>query len=96
MLRLIRCHEEAVYTVAFTPDSRILLTACSLGNIRLHYLNIDNDNLSTIREAACSIDAAHDLGVLSADISKFIHVDRKCSFIIKSYVHVFMPILPPT
>lgn len=80
-----------MHTVAFTPDSRVLLTACSLGNVRLHYLDIENDNLSTIRDAACSIDAAHDLGVLSADISKFIHVDRKAEHVCDiSSSHVLM------
>lgn len=100
MFSLLRCHEEAVHTVAFTPDSQVLLTACTLGNIRLNYINIENENLITIHgmlsykvfifnhlyflikicpalEASCSIDGAHDLGVLSADFVKFIHIDRK-------------------
>lgn len=46
--RIIRCHEEAVHTVAFSPDSSVLLTACTLGNIRIHYNDIDNENFSVI------------------------------------------------
>lgn len=42
--RLIRCHEEAVHAIAFSPDSNILLTACTLGNIRLNTIDVDCDN----------------------------------------------------
>lgn len=46
--RHIRCHEEAVHTVAYSPDSSILLTACTLGNIRLHCIDMENQNFSVI------------------------------------------------
>lgn len=31
-----------------------------------------------VSDASCYIDSAHDLGVLSADFCKFIHIDREC------------------
>lgn len=43
MFRLIKRHEEAVYCVAFSPDSSILLTACSIGNIRVSYMENDTE-----------------------------------------------------
>lgn len=35
LLKIIRCHDESVQMVAFSSDSKIFLTACSLGNVRL-------------------------------------------------------------
>ncbi|KAJ6625922.1 WD repeat, SAM and U-box domain-containing protein 1 [Pseudolycoriella hygida] len=75
IIRLIRCHEESVHALSFSPDSNILLTGCTLGNLRLHYADVANETLSTITDPSCSIDSAHDLGVLSADFCKFIHID---------------------
>lgn len=48
IFRLIRCHEEAVHALCFSPDSNILLTGCTLGNIRVHYADVGNENMSTI------------------------------------------------
>lgn len=75
IVRLIRCHEEAVHALSFSPDSNILLTGCTLGNIRIHYADVGNESMSVINDASCYIDSAHDLGVLSADFCKFIHID---------------------
>jgi hypothetical protein len=71
--RLIRNHEEAVHTIAFSADSNVLLTACTLGNIRL--LLVDDYEINN--EADCFIDCAHDMGVLGSDFCKLIHKDRK-------------------
>ena len=83
--------------MAFSSDSDILLTACTLGNVRLYA--VENDFAGTftaghgvvhlsincvsffagdLSSADCSIDAAHDMGVLSADFCKIVHTDRKC------------------
>lgn len=35
LLKIIRCHEETANVVAFSPNSKIILTACMLGNLRL-------------------------------------------------------------
>lgn len=41
--RIIKRHEESVYCMAFAPDSSILLTACSIGNIRISYMENDTE-----------------------------------------------------
>lgn len=51
--RLIRCHEEAVHVIGFSPDSNILLTGCMLGNIRMHYADVANENMSVV-SGSCS------------------------------------------
>lgn len=56
--------------MSFSPDSTILLTACTIGNIRISYM--DNNT----EETDCSIDGAHDMGVLSTDFCKLQHSDR--------------------
>lgn len=43
-LRILRYHEETVYTVAFSPDSRVLLSACNMGSLR--FMIVDNENAS--------------------------------------------------
>uniref|UniRef100_A0A182NHR0 U-box domain-containing protein n=1 Tax=Anopheles dirus TaxID=7168 RepID=A0A182NHR0_9DIPT len=37
----VKVHDEAVHTIAFSSDSDILLTACTLGNVRLYA--VEND-----------------------------------------------------
>ena len=34
-------HEEAVTTLAFTKDSKIMLTACNMGNVRMFFNDFD-------------------------------------------------------
>lgn len=68
--RIIKRHAEAVHCLSFSPDSTILLTACNLGNVRISYMDSENE------DADCSIDAAHDMGVLSTDFCKLCHSDR--------------------
>uniref|UniRef100_A0A182VET5 U-box domain-containing protein n=1 Tax=Anopheles merus TaxID=30066 RepID=A0A182VET5_ANOME len=77
----VKVHDEAVHTMAFSSDSDILLTACTLGNVRLYA--VENDFAGDLSSADCSIDAAHDMGVLSADFCKIVHTDPtdKCSLI---------------
>jgi WD40 repeat protein len=35
----LKFHEEAVHVLAFSSDSNIFLTACTMGNIRLFLIN---------------------------------------------------------
>uniref|UniRef100_T1GHS5 Anaphase-promoting complex subunit 4 WD40 domain-containing protein n=1 Tax=Megaselia scalaris TaxID=36166 RepID=T1GHS5_MEGSC len=77
-LRILRYHEETVYTVAFSPDSRVLLSACNMGSLR--FMIVDNENASeSLTEFDCAVDAAHDLGVCSSDFSKISHTDPEIS-----------------
>lgn len=92
LCRIIKRHDEAVHCLAFTPDSNILLTACSLGNIRLSYMDTESEGLMDshiwlielmifdcffiLKDPDCWIDAAHDMGVLSADFCSLYHTDR--------------------
>ncbi|XP_059616079.1 WD repeat, SAM and U-box domain-containing protein 1-like isoform X2 [Phlebotomus argentipes] len=69
----IRVHEEAVHTLAFSQDSYLLLTGCNLGNLRFFILEATVESQKFI--ADCSVDNAHDLGVLSADFCKIVRTD---------------------
>ncbi|KAG5670890.1 hypothetical protein PVAND_001122 [Polypedilum vanderplanki] len=65
-------HEETVPTLTFTKDSKVMLTGCTLGNMRMFFTDFDAENV----EPSLLIDNAHDLGVLSADFSKIIRLDH--------------------
>ncbi|XP_050096821.1 WD repeat, SAM and U-box domain-containing protein 1-like [Anopheles aquasalis] len=69
----LKVHDEAVHTIAFSSDSNIFLTACTLGNVRM--FAVGDDFAKALSSADCSIDAAHDMGVLSADFCKIVHTD---------------------
>uniref|UniRef100_A0A8D8CHR1 WD repeat, SAM and U-box domain-containing protein 1 n=2 Tax=Culex pipiens TaxID=7175 RepID=A0A8D8CHR1_CULPI len=71
--RRMKIHDEAIHTIAFSSDSSVLLTACTLGNIRFYA--VEDDFEAEITKPDCSIDAAHDMGVLSADFCKIVHTD---------------------
>ncbi|XP_058827920.1 uncharacterized protein LOC131687848 isoform X2 [Topomyia yanbarensis] len=79
--RYMKIHDEAIHTIAFSSDSTVLLTACTLGNIRFYA--VEDDFEAEMSKADCLIDAAHDMGVLSADFCKIIHADPadSCSII---------------
>lgn len=75
MKKVFKNHEmESVPALAYSCDSKILMTACCLGNIRLYYLS-DLDAETT--EPDCLIDNAHDMGVFSGDFCKIVKNDRK-------------------
>nr|XP_019557895.2 WD repeat, SAM and U-box domain-containing protein 1-like [Aedes albopictus]XP_029725429.1 WD repeat, SAM and U-box domain-containing protein 1-like [Aedes albopictus]XP_029725431.1 WD repeat, SAM and U-box domain-containing protein 1-like [Aedes albopictus] len=76
--RHMKIHDEAIHTMAFSSDSSILLTACTLGNIRFYA--VEDDFEAEISKPDCSIDAAHDMGVLSADFCKVVHTDPADNF----------------
>lgn len=69
--RTIFEHEGATQTLAFTPDSQYLVTACTLEFMRVWYVQ---DLIDTTSDLPCipvaKVDNAHDLGVFCADISK--------------------------
>lgn len=58
-------HADAITAIAFTHDSRYLVTACNEGTWRL-FDTLDEKNGS---EALMVCDASHDLGVQGCDFS---------------------------
>ncbi|KAJ8924304.1 hypothetical protein NQ315_007097 [Exocentrus adspersus] len=66
-------HEGTTQSLAFTPDSQYLVTACSLEFIRVWYVQ---DLVDTTMDSVCNpvarIDNAHDMGVFCVDVSKHI------------------------
>jgi len=58
-------HADAISAIAFTHDSRYLVTACNEGTWRL-FDTLDEKNGS---EALMVCDASHDLGVQGCDFS---------------------------
>lgn len=85
-------HEEAVPTLAFSKDSKIMLTGCLMGNVRMFFNDFEgklkcdksrrtpkgNYFLSAeIIEPDLLIDNAHDMGCMAADFCKVTRLDRK-------------------
>ncbi|XP_076180515.1 WD repeat, SAM and U-box domain-containing protein 1 isoform X2 [Ptiloglossa arizonensis] len=72
---LIRCfqkHDGAVQSVCFSPDSNWLVTTCTLGVMKLFSVAEIIDSCVSDNQAIPEyawIDDAHDLGVISCDIS---------------------------
>lgn len=71
-----------MHCLSFSPDSTILLTGCTIGNIRISYMDNESD------EPDCIIDAAHDMGVLSTDFCKLYHSDREFCFLLFDLIPV--------
>lgn len=74
LIRAFRKHDGAVHSVCFTPDANWLVTGCTFGVLNLFSTIeigdpcLDSEEASTV--TACdSVDDAHDLGVVSCDIS---------------------------
>lgn len=85
-------HEEAVTTLAFSKDSKIMLTACNMGNVRMFFNDFEGKlklkiarrttkgkySLSAdVIEPDLLIDNAHDMGCMAADFCKVVKLDRK-------------------
>lgn len=71
-------HEESTLTLAFSKDSKILLTACTLGNIRMFDMrNLEKDDV----QPDLHVDSAHDLGCNGADFCRYTKTDRKSQLI---------------
>nr|XP_023030381.1 WD repeat, SAM and U-box domain-containing protein 1-like isoform X1 [Leptinotarsa decemlineata]XP_023030382.1 WD repeat, SAM and U-box domain-containing protein 1-like isoform X1 [Leptinotarsa decemlineata]XP_023030383.1 WD repeat, SAM and U-box domain-containing protein 1-like isoform X1 [Leptinotarsa decemlineata] len=73
LIKTLFDHEGTTQSLAFTPDSQYLITACSLEVIRIWYVQ---DVIDTTTDTPCTplarIDNAQDMGVLCVDISKHI------------------------
>lgn len=65
---VFRGHSDAVNAIAFTHDSRYLVTACNEGTWRL-FRTVHNQDC----EALMICDEAHDLGVQGCDFSPTIN-----------------------
>ncbi|KAG5863145.1 WD repeat, partial [Gonioctena quinquepunctata] len=82
LIKTLFDHEGTTQTLAFTPDSQYMVTACSLEVIRIWYVQ---DVVDTTTDTACAplarIDNAQDMGVLCVDISKHITFDENNPFI---------------
>ncbi|XP_070502999.1 WD repeat, SAM and U-box domain-containing protein 1-like [Chironomus tepperi] len=64
-------HEESVPTLTFSKDSKIMLTGCTLGNVRLFFTDFDAEQI----EPDLLIDNGHDMGILDADFCKTTRFD---------------------
>jgi WD40 repeat protein len=77
LIRTIFEHEGTTQSLAFTPDSQYLISACSLEVLRVWYVQ---DLVDTTSDTACNpiakCDNAHDLGVFCVDVNKTISVDE--------------------
>ncbi|KAF5304695.1 hypothetical protein FQA39_LY09472 [Lamprigera yunnana] len=85
LTRTIFYHQGTTQALAFTPDSQYLISACSLEIISVWCMQ---DVLETAGDSTCgvlvAVDNAHDLGILSMDISTII-VNDENDPLIKSY-----------
>ncbi|XP_045483233.1 WD repeat, SAM and U-box domain-containing protein 1-like isoform X2 [Harmonia axyridis] len=76
LIRTVWDHKGATQSLAFTPDSMYLVTACSMEMINVWHVQ---DLVDTVNEACCSPAAslvnALDMGVLSLDVSKRVEVE---------------------
>lgn len=77
-IRTVYQHEGTTQALAFTPDSQYLITGCTLEVLRVWYMQ---DLIDTTAEKECSslasIDNAHDLGILSMDVSNIVMSDGR-------------------
>lgn len=85
-------HEESIPTLTFSKDSRIMLTACSMGNVRMFFNDFEGNDIekamrktkrsyfisADVIEPDLLIDGAHDMGCMSADFCRVTRLDRKC------------------
>ncbi|KAF2899885.1 hypothetical protein ILUMI_06301, partial [Ignelater luminosus] len=76
LIRTIFHHEGTTQSLAFTPDTQFLISACSLEVIRVWSMQdlIDTANDNTCTSLAV-VDNAHDLGILCIDVSGVIIAD---------------------
>ncbi|KAL3278539.1 hypothetical protein HHI36_024258, partial [Cryptolaemus montrouzieri] len=88
-------HKGATQSLAFTPDSLYLISACSMEVVNVWYVQ---DLMDTVSEVPCSptttIGNALDMGVLSLDISKSIRMEGVClSFLFMKPKHKCLVII---
>lgn len=84
-------HDETIPTLTFSRDSKLMLSACTMGNIRIFFTNgfaegkfhtksktlLNFFLLADIIEPDLLIDNAHDMGCMSADFCKVTRLDRE-------------------
>ncbi|XP_019872433.2 WD repeat, SAM and U-box domain-containing protein 1 isoform X2 [Aethina tumida] len=77
LIRTLLQHEGTTQSLAFTPDSQYLVSACSLEVVRVWYVQ---DLVDTTNDSNCvslaKVDNAHDMGVFCVDISKHVEIDE--------------------
>lgn len=68
--RVLEGHADAITDIAFTPDSRYIVTACSEGAWRMFDTTSGTNSEDDCNDEALVIcDDAHDLGVQGCDFS---------------------------
>nr|CAI5824458.1 unnamed protein product [Callosobruchus analis] len=70
-------HEGTTQSLAFTPDSQYLVTACSLEVIKIWYVQDLIDTTTDTCTAIGRVDNAHDMGVFCVDISNRVTFDEE-------------------
>lgn len=74
--RTILLHEGTTHSLAFTPDSQYLVSACTLEVLNIwstqDLVDTTSDEPTT---PVCNVDNVHDLGVLCIDISNIVRYD---------------------
>lgn len=46
-------HEETIPTLAFSKDSKIMLTACTMGNVRMFFNDFEGNHANTTCSFGC-------------------------------------------
>lgn len=86
-------HEGTTHSLAFSPDSQYLVSACTLEVLNIwnteELIDTTNDEPTT---PVCNVDNVHDLGVLCIDISNAIIIDGTETFhlTIQNYLSVYI------
>ncbi|CAH1966828.1 unnamed protein product [Acanthoscelides obtectus] len=70
-------HEGTTQSLAFTPDSQYLVTACSLEVMKIWYVQDLIDTTTDTCTAIGRVDNAHDMGVFCVDISNRVTFDEE-------------------
>lgn len=82
--RVLYEHEGTTQSLAFTPDSQYLVSACSLEILKVWYVEDLVNTTTDSCTAVCRLDNVHDLGIVCMDISKHIEINgifNKISYI---------------
>lgn len=76
--RSIFRHEDTIQSLAFTPDTQLLMSGCSSGILHIWRVSTIIDTAVSedqIPSPISTIDNAHDLGVLCCDVASLIQAD---------------------
>ncbi|XP_018329595.1 WD repeat, SAM and U-box domain-containing protein 1 [Agrilus planipennis] len=75
LVRTVTDSEGTIQSLAFTPDSKYLVSGCSVEKIKIWLVSSLADTTNDFCLPLYSVDNAHDLGILYLDVSKTIDVD---------------------